>query len=61
VRVIFRHTASRVDKTKHAVSYLNEHHGGAYGFPDIFYHRLNILLSMRGKLSYSKIDALVRL
>jgi hypothetical protein len=61
VKIIFRQTASRVDKTKHAVSYLNERHGGAYGFPDVFYHRLNVLLSMRGKLSYRKIDALVRL
>jgi hypothetical protein len=61
VRIVFKQSASWVNKTKHAVSYLNERHASAYGFPDIFYHRLNVLLSMREKLSYRKIDALVKL
>jgi hypothetical protein len=49
-----------VDKTKHVVSYLNEHHGSIYGFPDVFYQRLNVLLAMKRNLSYMKIDALVK-
>jgi hypothetical protein len=59
VKIIFKCRASRVDKTKHAVSYLNEHYGNAYQYPDLFYHRLGVLISATGKLRYEKIDGLL--
>jgi hypothetical protein len=36
VNIIFKHTASRVDKTKHTVSYFNEHHDTLTAFPMSF-------------------------
>ena len=60
VKVIFRQFASRVDKTKRAVSYLNAHYKNAYGFSDIFYYELDVLLSLKGKLDYSSIDGLAK-
>jgi hypothetical protein len=60
VRVLFKQIASRVDKTKHAVSYLNTHYEGAYRFPDIFYYRLNALLLRKGKLPYRDIAAIAK-
>jgi len=50
---VFSVHASRVDKLKRAVSYLNEHSSaGAYGHDDGFYVRLGFLLEQRGKLNY---------
>jgi hypothetical protein len=60
VQVLFRQFASRVDKTKRAVSYLNSHYENAYLFSDLFYYRLDIILSMKGKLNYRAIDSIVK-
>jgi hypothetical protein len=53
VSALFHVQASRVDKLKRAVFYLNEHSGvGAYGHDDGFYIRLGCLVEQRGKLNY---------
>jgi hypothetical protein len=50
---VFRVRASRVDKLKRAVFYLNEHSpAGAYGHEDGFYVRLGCLIEQRGKINY---------
>jgi hypothetical protein len=58
VSVIFKQYASRVDKTKRAVSYLNTHYQSAYGYSDKFYTRLSVILLGKGKIDYTAIDAL---
>jgi hypothetical protein len=59
VSVIFKQYASRVDKTRRAVSFLNTHHQkNAYGYSDKFYLRLSVLLSDRGKINYTALEAL---
>jgi len=59
VSPVFRVQASRVDKLKRAVSYLNEHSGaGAYGHDDGFYIRLGYLIEQRGKINYPALRAL---
>ncbi|HHX58003.1 MAG TPA: hypothetical protein GX710_08315 [Clostridiales bacterium] len=59
ITVLFKQFASRVDKTKRAVSYLREHYPkNAYLFEDGFYHRLDVLLRMKGKLDYYELGAL---
>jgi hypothetical protein len=60
VRVLFKQYASRVDKTKRAVSYLNTHHESAYNCSERFYVRLSVLLSGKGNLDYGAIDALCK-
>jgi hypothetical protein len=60
VSVIFKQYASRVDKTKRAVSYLNTHYRGAYRYSDKFYIRLSVILLERGKIDYAAIDALCK-
>jgi len=61
VSVLFKQFASRVDKTKKAVSFLREHYpSDAYNLSDSFYTRLGMLLLAKGKLSYSSLDLLVK-
>jgi|LSQX01.1.fsa_nt_gb hypothetical protein len=61
VTVLFKQFASRVDKTKRAVSFLREHYpDNAYSFDDGFYQRLNILLLKKGKLDYYELDELCK-
>jgi hypothetical protein len=60
VTVIFRQYASRVNKTKRAVSYLNAHYENAYGYSDKFYTRLSALLQRKGEIDYAAIDALCK-
>jgi hypothetical protein len=60
VSVIFKHYASRVDKTKRAVSCLNARYQNAYGYSDKFYARLSVLISKKGTLDYAAIDALCK-
>jgi hypothetical protein len=60
VSVIFKQYASRVDKTKRAVSYLNTHYQSAYGYSDKFYTRLSVILLEKGKIDYAAIDALYK-
>ena len=50
--VIFTAHASKVDKLKRAIGYLNAHTGGAYKYGDDFYLRLYFVLQQRGKLNY---------
>jgi hypothetical protein len=52
VSLLFAVHASRVDKLRRAVSFLNTHSSGAYSFGDGFYIRLRFLLCQRGKLNY---------
>ena len=53
VRLLFTVHASRVDKLKRAVAFLNKHSRiGAYRLSDAFYTRLYFIVSKRGKLSY---------
>jgi len=59
VRVLFTVHASKVDKLKRAVGFLNKHSGGAYQFPDGFYLRLYFILLRRGKLNYIALRKLV--
>jgi len=59
VSPVFRVHASRVDKLKRAVSYLNEHSSaGAYGHEDGFYIRLGYLIEQRGKINYPALRSL---
>jgi hypothetical protein len=61
IAVLFKQFASRVDKTKKAVSYLREHYPhSAFSFDDGFYLRLDILLQLKGKLDYSELEALCK-
>jgi hypothetical protein len=52
VCVVWTVHASKVDKLKRAVAYLNKNAGGAYRFGDGFYMRLYFILLQRGKLNY---------
>lgn len=58
VRILFAQYASRVDKTKRAVSYLQTHYNKAYSASDLFYHKLDIIIKEKGKIDYLKLDAL---
>lgn len=59
VSCLFRVHASRVDKLRRAVFYLNKHSSaGAYNHDDGFYIRLGCLLERRGKLNYAALAAL---
>jgi len=52
VQVLFTVHASKVDKLKRAIGYLNKNAGGAYHYSDDFYLRLYFILQQRGKLNY---------
>ena len=53
VSLIFTVHASKVDKLKRAIGYLNANtHLGAYRYSDDFYMRLYFILEQRGKLNY---------
>jgi hypothetical protein len=52
VNLLFTVHASKVDKLKRAVVFLNKNAGGAYRFGDDFYLRLYCALEARGKLNY---------
>jgi hypothetical protein len=52
VNLLFTVHASKVDKLKRAVSFLNKNSGGAYRFGDDFYTRLYFILEKKGKLNY---------
>jgi len=52
VRTVFTVHASRVDKLRRSIGFLNKHSGGAYHFPDDFYLRLYFIVVKRGKLNY---------
>ena len=58
VNVLFRVRASRVDKLKRAVSWLNTHSAGACAHNDGFYIRLVYLLEQRGKINYAALSRL---
>jgi hypothetical protein len=52
VSLLFSVHASRVDKLRRAVGFLNTHEGGAYSWDDGFYIRLLFILSRRGGINY---------
>jgi hypothetical protein len=52
VSVLWTVHASKVDKLKRSVSFLNKHYRGAFCFNDGFYIRLYFILLQRGKLNY---------
>jgi hypothetical protein len=52
VSLLFTVHASKVDKLKRAVGFLNKNAGGAYRFGDDFYLRLYWILESKGKLCY---------
>lgn len=58
VTVLFRVKASRVDKLKRAVGWLNKHSAGACSHRDGFYIRLQYILEQRGKINYTAIREL---
>ncbi|GMO42604.1 MAG: hypothetical protein Ta2F_18490 [Termitinemataceae bacterium] len=60
VKIIFKQFASRVDKTRRAAAFLNEHYKSAYKYSDIFYYRLDRILLRRGKINYMAIAELVK-
>jgi hypothetical protein len=59
VKIIFKNTASRVDKTRRVFGHIREHYGSPFIFPDDFYLRLDFLIKQKGKIKYYLIDALV--
>jgi len=60
VRVIFTVHASKVDKLRRAIGFLNKHAGGAYHHDDDFYIRLYFILLKKGKLNYFSLRSLVK-
>ena len=52
VSLLFTVHASKVDKLKRAIGFLNANAGGAYGYSDDFYTRLYFILNQRGKINY---------
>jgi hypothetical protein len=52
VSLLFSVHASRIDKLRRAVAFLNANAGGAYSWNDGFYIRLGFILSLRGKINY---------
>lgn len=52
--------ASRVDKLRRALGYLDTHFKSAFDFPDAFYIRLAFLIETRGKLNYIALDTLAQ-
>jgi hypothetical protein len=61
VTVLFSVRASRVDKLRRAVDFLNKNTpGGAYSFDDGFYLRLYFLLLRRGKINYPALKQLAQ-
>jgi hypothetical protein len=58
ITVLFRVRASRVDKLKRAVGWLNSHRAGSFIYDDGFYTRLGYLLEQRGKLNYAALSEL---
>ena len=61
VSILFKQFASRVDKTKKAISYLREHYPEhTFTLPNGFYSRLGLLLSQKGKLDYYLLDELIK-
>jgi hypothetical protein len=52
--------ASRVDKLRRALDYLDKHFTSAFGFPDAFYLRLSFLIEARGKLNYIALNTLAQ-
>ena len=59
VAVLFTVHASKVDKLKRAIGFLNKNAAGAYSFDDDFYLRLYFILEQRGKLNYPALRSLV--
>ena len=59
VSLLFTVHASKVDKLKRAIGFLNKNSGGAYRFDDDFYLRLFFILEQRGKLNYPALRSLV--
>jgi hypothetical protein len=55
---LFSVRASRVDKLKRAVGWLNKHSEGAFIHNDGFYTRLHYILEQRGKINYAAISKL---
>jgi hypothetical protein len=60
VNLLFTVHASKVDKLKRAVGFLNKNAGGAYSFEDDFYLRLYYVLEKKGKLNYLALRNLAR-
>jgi hypothetical protein len=58
VKIIFKNTASRVDKTRRAFAHIREHYGDPFAFPDDYYTRLDFLIKQKGKIKYHLIDML---
>jgi len=58
VSLFFRLRASRVDKLKRAVGWLNKHSAGAFSHNDGFYIRLHYLIEQRGKINYAALSKL---
>ena len=60
VSLLFTVHASKVDKLKRAIGFLNKNANGAYQFSDDFYLRLFFILEQRGKLNYVALKTLAR-
>jgi len=58
VSLLFSVHASRVDKLKRAVGWLDKHSSGALSYDDGFYIRLVFLLEQRGKINYTALSKL---
>jgi hypothetical protein len=58
IKILFKNTASRVDKTRRVFAHIHKHYGNAFIFPDDYYLRLDFIIKQKGKIKYSLIDAL---
>ena len=58
VTTLFTVHASKVDKLRRALAFLNTHADGAFGFDDGFYTRLYFILCGRGKIDYFSLRSL---
>lgn len=52
VKLLFRATASRVDKTRRAIGWLKAHTKDAFINSDDFYIRLSYIIEQKGKINY---------
>lgn len=58
VKILLVVHASKVDKLKKAISFIQEHYFKPTYLPDLFYYRLEQIIKQKGKLNYETLHCL---
>lgn len=58
LKQMFSFKASRVDKTRRVIGFLNSHFKNAYCWPDAFYKELAIRIALKGDINFQELDRL---